>query len=36
MKTLIENINQVLAEWDPIGVGEFTAKDEYKDIRTFP
>lgn len=30
MKTLIENINQVLAEWNPIGVGEFTAKDEYK------
>jgi hypothetical protein len=30
MKTLIEKINQVLAEWDPIGVGETVAKDEYR------
>ena len=30
MKTLFENINQVLAEWDPIGVGEAIATDEYR------
>jgi hypothetical protein len=29
MKALIENINQILAEWDPIGVGEIIATDEY-------
>jgi hypothetical protein len=30
MKTIIENINQVLAEWDPIGVGKTIATDEYR------
>jgi hypothetical protein len=30
MKALIENINQVLSEWDPIGVGETIATDEYR------
>ncbi len=30
MKTLFEKINQVLAEWDPIGVGEAVATDEYR------
>ena len=30
MKTIIENINQILAEWDPIGVGNTIATDEYR------
>lgn len=30
MKKTIERINQVLAEWDPIGVGEDIATDEYR------
>ena len=30
MKALIEKINQVLSEWDPIGVGEIIATDEYR------
>lgn len=30
MKRLVENINQILAEWDPIGVGAAIATDEYK------
>jgi len=30
MRTLIENINQILAEWDPIGVGKTIATDEYR------
>ena len=30
MKALIEKINQVLSEWDPIGVGETIAADEYR------
>jgi len=30
MKKTIENINQVLAKWDPIGVGEDIASDEYR------
>ncbi len=27
----LENINRILAEWDPIGVGEHIASDEYKE-----
>ena len=30
MKKTIESINQVLAQWDPIGVGIDTATDEYR------
>lgn len=30
MKKVIENINGVLAEWNPIGVPEDIATDEYK------
>ena len=30
MKVLIENINKILSEWDPIGVGESIATDEYR------
>jgi|LauGreDrversion4_2_1035121.scaffolds.fasta_scaffold263082_3 hypothetical protein len=30
MKKYIEEINQVLSEWDPIGVGEEIARDEYR------
>jgi hypothetical protein len=30
MKAIIESINLVLAEWDPIGVGENLASDEYR------
>jgi hypothetical protein len=30
MKKYIEEINQVLIEWDPIGVGEEIARDEYR------
>jgi len=30
MKNIIESINQVLAEFDPIGVGEDIAIDEYR------
>lgn len=30
MKKTIEKINQVLVEWDPIGVGEDLASDEYR------
>ena len=30
MKKTIESINQVLAEWDPIGVGEDIAIEEYR------
>jgi hypothetical protein len=29
-KIMIENINQILAEWDPIGVGEIMATEEYR------
>jgi hypothetical protein len=31
MKTLTENINQVLVEWDPIGVGKIIAIEEYRE-----
>ncbi|WP_212004967.1 hypothetical protein [Chitinophaga sp. HK235] len=30
MKNIIEGVNHILAEWDPLGVGENIAKDEYK------
>lgn len=30
MKKYIEEINQILIEWDPIGVGEEIARDEYR------
>ncbi|MEY2670765.1 MAG: hypothetical protein RLZZ577_1081 [Bacteroidota bacterium] len=30
MKKYIEEINQVLSEWDPNGVGEEIARDEYR------
>lgn len=30
MKQAFENINQVLAEWDPIGVGKDIAINEYQ------
>jgi len=30
MKNNIEKINQVLAKWNPIGVGEDIASDEYQ------
>lgn len=30
MNEIFEKINRVLAEWDPIGVGEMMATDEYK------
>ena len=30
MKALIEKINHVLTEWDPIGVGDTVATDEYR------
>jgi len=30
MKKIVENINRVLAEWNPIGVNEDIATDEYK------
>jgi hypothetical protein len=30
MKVLVEKINQILAEWDPIGVGKTIATDEYR------
>jgi hypothetical protein len=30
MKKYIEEINQVLSEWDPIGVGGEKARDEYR------
>ena len=30
MKTTFENINKILAEWDPISVGETIAADEYR------
>jgi hypothetical protein len=30
MKAIIENINQILSEWDPIGVGKTISIDEYR------
>lgn len=30
MKSLIKNINQILAEWDPLAVGEDISIDEYQ------
>ncbi len=30
MGTLIEQINEILTEWDPIGVGKGVANEEYK------
>ena len=30
MKKYIEEINQVFIEWDPIGVGQEIARDEYR------
>jgi hypothetical protein len=30
MKKTVESINQALAEWNPIGVGEDIATDEYR------
>ena len=30
MKALVEKVNHILAEWDPIGVGETIAIEEYK------
>lgn len=30
MKRTIENINRILAKWDPIGVGEVISTDEYQ------
>jgi hypothetical protein len=30
MEALIENINKILSEWDPIGVGTTVATSEYK------
>lgn len=30
MKELIENINDILASWNPIGLDKETAKEEYK------
>ena len=30
MKAIIENINQILSEWDPIEVGKNIAIDEYR------
>jgi hypothetical protein len=31
MKKTIENINHVLADWNPIGVPDDIAREEYKD-----
>ena len=30
MVKIVEDINDILAEWDPIGVGQFLAREEYK------
>jgi hypothetical protein len=30
MKKYLEEINQIFIEWDPIGVGEEIARDEYR------
>ena len=30
METIIKDINQILAEWNPIGVDEAVATDEYR------
>jgi hypothetical protein len=30
METIIEKINQILSEWDPIGVGKIISIDEYR------
>jgi hypothetical protein len=30
MKNIIEDINKIISEWDPLDVGEGIATDEYK------
>jgi len=30
MKDIIEDINKIISEWDPVDVGEDIATDEYK------
>jgi len=30
MKKIIDDINQILSEWDPLGIGEDIITDEYR------